>query len=74
MKIFLDTNITVDILSNREPFCEASIACYEDAVQASCAKRHQAKYIITRNVKDYKLSPGMAIEPTDFLKLYGSKK
>ncbi|MBR1404239.1 MAG: PIN domain-containing protein [Treponema sp.] len=139
MKILLDTNITVDILSNREPFCEASVACYEnallrgdkiyistvsvadvmyltrkhfadkteqfktvfdfirtikiakvsqkdlffafsgrmsdfeDAVQAFCAKRHGVKYIITRNVKDYKLSPVMAIEPADFIKLFGNK-
>ena len=46
---------------------------FEDAVQAFCAKRHGVKYIITRNVKDYKLSPVMAIEPADFIKLFGNK-
>lgn len=137
MKILFDTNITVDILSNREPFCNDSIDCYEnailrgdkiyistvsvadvmyltrkhfsniqmqfkkvsdflktlriakvskqdlmhafsgsmsdfeDAVQAFCAKRHHIKYIVTRNVKDFKFSPVEAIEPADFLQLCG---
>ncbi len=135
MRILLDTNIAVDILSERKPFCDASIACYEnavlqghkiyistvsvadvmyltrkyfadkkeqlqkvsafmnsiciakvtkkdlqfafsgvmsdfeDAVQSFCAKRHRVRYIITRNVKDYALSPVPAVEPSDFLAL-----
>lgn len=32
MRIFLDTNITIDILTNRQPFCNDSIACYKKAV------------------------------------------
>ena len=135
MRILLDTNITIDILTNRQPFCSDSIACYkkdllhgdkifistvsvadvmyitkskfsdrknqintvsnfintlkiakitskdlrfaftgvmtdfEDALQACCAKRHHIDYIITRNVKDFNLSPVKAIEPVDFLAL-----
>jgi predicted nucleic acid-binding protein len=42
---------------------------FEDAVQASCAKRSRAKYIITRNTKDFANSPIPALTPTDFLKL-----
>ena len=40
---------------------------FEDAVQAFCAKKVGAKIIITRNTKDYALSPIKAITPTDFL-------
>ena len=38
---------------------------YEDAVQASCAKRIRADYIVTRNVKDFKNSPIQAVTPTE---------
>ncbi|MCH5289278.1 MAG: PIN domain-containing protein [Treponema sp.] len=40
---------------------------YEDAVQAFCAKHIHAAYVITRNIKDYRLSPVPAITPADFL-------
>ena len=136
MRILIDTNITIDILTNRQPFCADSIACYkkallhgdkiyistvsvadvmyitkkdfsdksnqlqtvlnfintlkiakvtekdlrfgfsgimpdfEDALQSYCAKRHHIDYIITRNVKDFKLSTVKAIEPANFLSLY----
>ena len=136
MRLLLDTNITIDILTNRQPFCVDSIACYkkallhgdkiyistvsvadvmyitkkdfsdktkqlqtvlnfintlkiakitekdlrfgfsgiipdfEDALQSCCAKRHHIDYIITRNVKDFKLSNVKTIEPTTFLSLY----
>ena len=40
---------------------------YEDAVQAACAARNKADYIITRNVRDYINSPVPAILPDDFL-------
>lgn len=43
---------------------------FEDAVQAFCAKKAGAKLIITRNTKDYTLSPVKAISPTDFLKTW----
>ncbi len=41
---------------------------FEDAVQAFCAEKAGAKLIITRNTKDYALSPVNAITPSDFLK------
>ena len=136
MRIMLDTNITIDILTNRQPFCTDSIACYkkallhgdkiyistvsvadvmyitkhyfsdkskqlqivlnfintlkiakvtekdlrfgfsgvipdfEDALQSYCAKRHHIDYIITRNVKDFKLSSVKVIDPQNFISLY----
>ena len=132
MRLLLDTNVAIDILTNRQPFCDDSISCYkkavlhgdkvfistvsvadimyitknnfsdranqletvsnfintlkiakitskdlrfafagtmtdfEDALQAHCAKRYRIKYIITRNAKDFGLSPVKAIEPCDF--------
>lgn len=41
---------------------------FEDAVQAFCAEKAGAKLIITRNTKDYALSPVKAITPSNFLK------
>ncbi|MBQ9252508.1 MAG: PIN domain-containing protein [Clostridia bacterium] len=40
---------------------------YEDALQAVTAARIEADYIITRNVKDFKLSKVMALMPNEFL-------
>lgn len=40
---------------------------FEDAVQAVIAKRINADFIITRNVKDFKDSEIIALTPSDFL-------
>jgi predicted nucleic acid-binding protein len=40
---------------------------FEDAVQASCADRVKADYIITRNTADFGKSTVQAISPTDVL-------
>ena len=32
MRLLLDTNVTIDILTNRQPFCGDSIACYKKAL------------------------------------------
>lgn len=42
---------------------------YEDAVQAACAKRISAEYIVTRNQKDFAGSPVQAILPAMLVKL-----
>ena len=42
---------------------------YEDAVQASCAKRMKADYIVTRNVKDFSKSPVPAVSPREALEI-----
>lgn len=40
---------------------------YEDAIQATMAKRIRANCIITRNVKDFKESEVIAFTPAEFL-------
>jgi predicted nucleic-acid-binding protein len=42
---------------------------FEDCLQAECAKRVNADYIITRNLKDFTNSPVPSILPDDFLKI-----
>ena len=42
---------------------------FEDAVQAACAKRIKADYIVTRNLKDFAGSQVRAISPENMLKL-----
>ena len=45
----------------------ADFTDYEDALQATCASRINASYIITRNIKDFESSPVPAIKPSEFL-------
>jgi hypothetical protein len=40
---------------------------YEDAVQAICAARIKADYIVTRNLKDCRNSKVPAIKPSELL-------
>ena len=40
---------------------------FEDAIQASCAKRIKAEYIITKNIKDFKGSSIPAVLPKSIL-------
>jgi len=40
---------------------------YEDAVQAACALRNKAQFVITRNLKDFAGSPVPAIKPEELL-------
>jgi hypothetical protein len=49
---------------------EAIRSCFsdfEDALQSVCAKQFEADFIVTRNVKDYKLSPIKAVSPSEFI-------
>jgi len=43
------------------------MADYEDALLACCARRYKAAYIVTRNEKDFQLSPVPALSPQMFL-------
>lgn len=38
---------------------------FEDAVQAMCAKRIDADYVVTRNLKDFENAPIQAISPAE---------
>jgi len=42
---------------------------YEDALLASCGKRHKVDYIVTRNKRHYKGSPVKAVEPGEILSM-----
>lgn len=42
---------------------------YEDAVMEQTAKRNGCDYIVTRNLKDFALSPVPAISPRQFISL-----
>ena len=44
----------------------AGFSDFEDALQSVCAARFEADFIVTRNVKDYKLSVTKAMSPVDF--------
>ncbi len=43
---------------------------FEDALQSVCAAKFEADFIITRNLKDYKLSPVKAMSPADFVEKF----
>lgn len=62
MKILVDTNVIIDILCKREPF-------FEDAVVSAIAERQKAKYILTRNTKDFEKSKILSITPHDYLNI-----
>lgn len=47
-----------------------SFSDYEDALQAVCAQRIRADFIVTRNVKDFKNSPVPAVTPPEFLEQF----
>lgn len=47
----------------------SSVKDYEDAVIASCAKRNQMDFIVTRNIRDYEYSKVKALLPDELLKL-----
>ena len=46
---------------------ELNFTDYEDALQAACAARVKAQYIVTRNIKDFKNSKIPAIKPSELL-------
>ena len=47
---------------------------YEDAIQAACAERCHARWIVTNNVRDFAKSPVKPITPGDFVKCYCSER
>ncbi|WP_407448689.1 type II toxin-antitoxin system VapC family toxin [Fibrobacter sp.] len=59
------------VCENKEDFLSAIEADYskdmEDSLQMHCANKLQLDYIVTRNVKDFGLSPVRAISAEDFL-------
>ena len=50
----------------------SDVSDYEDGLLSCCAKRLKAQYIVTRNIKDFALSPVPALSPQMFLEKYFS--
>lgn len=58
-----DHNAVLDAI-NQENFDD-----FEDCLQSKCAETVRADYIVTNNVRDFKLSAVPTITPADFCKL-----
>jgi len=71
LKFFEDLLSFVEVVSGDKELAREAIRAgfsdFEDALQSVCARRFEADFIVTRNVKDYKLSPIKAILPSDFV-------
>ena len=52
---------------NLQRAVDSDMKDFEDAVQAECARRIKAQYIVTRNIKDFTESPVPAIKPEELL-------
>ena len=48
---------------------KTEIKDYEDSILYVCAKKVEADYIVTRNIKDFINSPIKAIMPSEFIKI-----
>jgi predicted nucleic acid-binding protein len=63
----------VDVADVLKSDITAAFACgmkdFEDAVQAACAERIKAEYIVTRNVKDFAKAPVSALLPRKMLEV-----
>ena len=59
MRVFLVTNIRLDILLNRSDF--------ENALQVAAAHACGADCIVTRNIRDFKDSSILVYTPASFL-------
>lgn len=75
MRLFLDINVVLDVLADREPWVEHSAAVLslldaaevEDAVQAISAQRAKADYIVTRNPSDFEAALVPVVTPKQLL-------
>ena len=71
LKFFEDLLSFVEVVGGDTQLALAAIrsgfADFEDALQSACAKQFDADFIVTRKVKDYKLSSIKAISPADFI-------
>lgn len=67
LKLFTLFDITDVTGSDCEKALKLPMLDYEDALVATCAKRHKVEWIITRNQKDFVHSPIKSITPDEFL-------
>lgn len=61
--------VNIDETKIKNALLNADFKDMEDCLQAECAAACGAKYIITRNIKDFQTSKVTAILPEDFLSL-----
>ena len=59
-RLFLDANIVIDLLEERQPFCN-------DALQYYSAVKAKADFIITRNGQDFTLSKIPVMTASEYL-------
>ena len=55
--------------SDCEKAFDLPMSDYEDALLATCGKRHKADYIVTRDLKHFEGSPVEVIQPDELLKM-----
>ena len=71
LKFFEDLLSFVEVVGGDTEAAQTAIrfgyADFEDALQSACAGKFGADFIVTRNVKDYRLSRIKAIAPADFI-------
>ena len=71
LKFFDDLLAFVEVVGGDTESARAAIhsgfADFEDALQSVCAAKFGADFILTRYVKDYRLSRIKAIAPADFI-------
>ncbi len=74
LKFFEDLLSFVEVIGGDTPMALEAIRLgfsdFEDALQSVCAAKFEADFIVTRNVKDYKLSPIKAVSPADFVEKF----
>lgn len=69
MKLFILFDVLDTAGMDARRAISSNISDYEDAVMIETAIREEADCIVTRNTKDYSLSPIPVYSPADFLKL-----
>ena len=75
MKVFIDTNIFLDILCNREQFVDDALSIFDMAVDGrielliSDLSIANIKYV-TRNIKDYRFAKMEVLDSKTFLANY----
>ena len=71
LKFFEDLLSFVEVVGGDTESARAAIRSgfpdFEDALQSVCAGKFEADFIVTRNVKDYKLSRIKAVSPAEFI-------
>jgi predicted nucleic acid-binding protein len=71
MRVFLDTNVILDIPLGREGARSSQhTQDLEDAMQIAVAEAVAADVIVTRNLADFSTSPVPAIDPEAFVERF----